>query len=1200
MVSPAPASALERAENASGPDPAPARLALVASKTTNGVVITDAGGAVQWVNEAFTRISGYTLAEMRGRRPGEVLQGPETDRSTVALLSAAVRAGESVDAEILNYARDGRAYWINLKIDPLRDTAGRVEGYIGIQNDVTERRSLLSFQQAILAGAADAIVSTDPRGLVRTFNPAAERLFAAPASEVVGIASLPTFFDSLEIARRAAELEAECGEAVPAGLEALVRRPRLTGRPEEREWTVITRSGARVPVRLGLSALRDDENRLLGYLAIVHDVTAQRATERARLEAAQRLRHIAAQVPGMVYQLRLRPDGTTCFPYASEGIKAVYRVAPEDVIDDDVRVRALIHPADRARYDESIRESARTLLTWGEEYRVLFPDGSERWLMGNAHPLRESDGSVVWHGHIRDITARKTREALLRDEELRWQYALESAGDGIWDWDIEGGGLFFSDRWKGLLGHAPSEIGRAFFEWSERVHPDDRAAFLHELHRHLEGETPSYASEHRIRCRDGAYKWVLDRGKVIRRSEDGRPLRAIGTQSDISEKKAAELVLQNSKQQLEAANSSLQKAIARSNELASEATAASRTKSMFLANMSHELRTPLNGVIGMTSLLLDTALSAEQRGFAETVRSSGENLLQIINDILDFSKIEAGRLDLECIDFSLPDVVDECFEVLAVRAQQRGLEFSAVIAPGSLVRMRGDPARLRQILLNLAGNALKFTEHGEGVVRLGARLDDEGRVAVECSVSDTGPGIPADRVGQLFQPFTQVDASTTRRFGGSGLGLAITRQLVGAMGGAISLQSRVGAGSTFTFSLDLAAAAPVPAPPSPWRGRRFLLVDPHRPSGEHFAWLVAEAGAVCETSPSAAAVLERVSASDAPPLDLILVAERVPGAEELLSAAAGARAADARRGVPVLTVALNPRTGAGALPKPFRRAVLRRVVDTILAPARVQKSAPIGSDLPPPVRGHWRILLVEDNPTNQRVALATLNRIGYRADAVVNGREALDALARQPYDLILMDCQMPEMDGYEATRCIRGPGSPAANPALPIIAMTANALKGDRELCLAAGMDDYLSKPITPRTLAEMLSRHLGTLAAPVAAPPALDWAKFVQSVGDDEPLARELLEQFSLELPGHLARLRAAGDHEALHRALQSIRNAAENYHAIRLHAAIVATGRALADGRETEPGLVDVETETDAVLAAVSKIAPRRAPGLTRPPVP
>ncbi len=1196
----APAPQAEREEATAALEPSVARLALVASKTTNGVVITDAAGAVQWVNQAFTRISGYTLAELRGRRPGSVLQGPETDPATVARLSAAIRAGESIEAEILNYARDGRTYWANLKIDPLRDGVGRVEGYIGIQNDVTERRSLLSFQQAILAGAADAIVSTDAQGVVRTFNPAAERLFGVRADEVLGTVSLAAWFDPLELARRAAELSIESGEMVEPGLEALVRRPRLTGRPEEREWTVVARGGLRRPVRLGLSALRDSADRPLGYLAIIHDITTQRATERARLEAAQRLRHIAAQVPGMVYQFRLRPDGTACFPYASEGIKAVYRVAPEDVIDDDARVRALIHPSDRARYDESIRESARSLLTWGEEYRVLFPDGSERWLMGNAHPLRESDGSVVWHGHIRDITARKTREALLRDEELRWQYALESAGDGIWDWDVEAGSLFFSDRWKGLLGHAPAEIGRSFTEWSERVHPDDRAAFLAELQGHLDGKTSAYASEHRIRCRDGSYKWVLDRGKVIRRADDGRPLRAIGTQSDVTEKKAAELVLQNSKHQLEEANSSLQRAIARSNELASEATAASRTKSMFLANMSHELRTPLNGVIGMTSLLLDTALSAEQRGFAETVRTSGENLLQIINDILDFSKIEAGRLDLECIDFSLPDVVDECFEVLGVRAQQRGLEFSAVIAPGSPERLRGDPARLRQILLNLAGNALKFTERGEVVVRLGARLDEEGRVAVECSVSDTGPGIPADRIGQLFQPFTQVDASTTRRFGGSGLGLAITRQLVGAMGGNITLQSRLGSGSTFTFTLDLAAAAPVAPAPGPWRGRRFLIVDPHRPGGEHFAWLAAEAGAVCETSSSAAAVLERVAGPGGPPLDLILIAERVPGAEELLAAAAAARAADARLGIPVLTVALNPGAGAGALAKPFRRSALRRVVDAVLAPVRVQSPVARTSELPPPVRGHWRILLVEDNPTNQRVALATLNRIGYQADAVVNGREALAALARQPYDLILMDCQMPEMDGYEATRLIRGPDSPAANPALPIIAMTANALKGDRELCLAAGMDDYLSKPITPRSLAEMLARHLSALAEPIAPPPALDWAKFVQTVGDDEALARELLEQFSLELPGHLARMRAAGDPEALNRAMSSIRNAAENYHAVRLHAAIVAAERAFAAGRNPEAAMVDVEVEASVVLAAVSKIAPRRAAGLTRPPIP
>lgn len=1166
-------------------------LALVASKTTNGVIITDAKGAIQWVNEAFTYLSGYTLAELSGHRPDYLLLGPESDPATIARVSLALRKGQSVDAEILNYARDGRRYWVNARIDPLFDERGCLEGFIGILSDMTERRSLQSLQQAILAGAADAIVSTDTHGLVRTFNPAAERLFDYPAAEVVEKMSVLAFFEPVEIARRSAELATDSGEVIPSGLEALVRRARITGRPEEREWTILARNGVRLPVRLGLSALRDNEHRLIGYLAIIHDISNQRAAERARLEAAQRLRHIAAQVPGMVYQYRLQPDGRASFPYASEGIKAIYRVSPEDVIDDDAKVRELIHPADRRRYEDSIRESARNLLTWGEEYRLLFPDGSERWLMGSAHPLRESDGSVVWHGHIRDITARKSREALLRDEELRWQYALESAGDGIWDWNVEGGGLFFSDRWKELLGHTPSEIGRSFVEWTERIHPDDFELFNDALQRHLNGETEAFSSEHRIRCRDGSYKWVLDRGKVIRRTPDGKPLRAIGTQTDVTEKKLAAQFQQDAKQQLEEVNASLQQAIARSNELAAEATAANRTKSMFLANMSHELRTPLNGVIGMINLLLDTPLTAEQASFAKTVRSSGENLLQLINDILDFSKIEAGRLDLECIDFSLADVVDECFDVLAVRAKQRGLEYSAVIAPGSHLALRGDPGRLRQILLNLAGNALKFTERGEVVIRIGTRQLEGTRVALECAVSDTGPGIPPDRVGHLFQPFTQVDASTTRRFGGSGLGLAITRQLVGAMGGDISLQSRIGAGSTFTFRIELELGTPAPVAAGLWQGRRFLLIDPHRPSCEHFTWLAAEMGAICETSSTAAGVLNRITHPELPPLDVILIAEKLPGSEEILAAAALASTPDSRTGIPVVTVALNLGSRVGVLPKPYRRAVLRRVLNAILSPVSKKANTIPGSEFPPPVRGHWRILLVEDNPTNQRVALATLARIGYRADAATNGHEALAALGRRSYDLILMDCQMPEMDGYEATRIIRGPDSPVTNSKLPIIAMTANALKGDRELCLAAGMDDYLTKPITPRSLAEILARHLIALEAPIAPPPAVDWVGFVGSIDGDEPLARELLEQFSQELSEHLARLRTAGDSDSQQRALHTIRNAAENYYALRLQAAIASAERALASGWDTEASMADVEEEIASVLEAISNLAPQQS---------
>ncbi|MFA6286589.1 MAG: PAS domain S-box protein [Opitutaceae bacterium] len=1174
-----------------------ARLALVAGKTTNGVVMTDAAGLVEWVNDGFTRISGYSLAEMTGRKPGQILQGPETDGRTVAKIQSALARGESVEADLLNYHRDGHPYWINTKIDPLRGDDGQITGFIGIQSEITERYNMEALHQTILAGAAISIIATDLDGVIRVFNPAAERMLGYAAADMVGLRTPAHFHDMDEVARRAVELSGEDGVPCAPGFEVLIRRPRETGRPEERAWTYLARDGARIPVHMVISAMRNKSGKLTGYVGMAQNVSAQHASERARHEISGRLSAIAALIPGMVFQYRLRPDGTACFPYASDGIRNIYGVSPDSVRDDASFMLDVVHPDDLAMVEASIRRSAETLEPWSLEYRVRLPDQMERWLLGNAAPSRDALGGTLWHGHIIDITERKREQQVMRANELRWRFALDGSGDGIWDWDTLAGTVFFSRRWKEMLGYAPEEIGDSLSEWTGRLHSEDKPAVRHELRRLFSGKIDLYQSRHRLRCRDGSYRWILDRGKIIERNPDGTPRRLIGTLTDIHAQMESALDLQKSKRELEDANAQLGESIAHANEMARQATAANVAKSRFLANMSHEIRTPINGMLGMVGLLLDTRLDPEQRGFAEAARLSGENLLHLINDILDFSKIEAGKLELETIDFDLPNLVEEALELLSLPAHERGLELAMVLAPGAPRRVRGDPGRIRQILVNLLGNAVKFTEHGEVVVRIGLRSGEEERALLSFSVSDTGVGISPERVHTLFKPFSQVDSSTTRRYGGTGLGLAISRQLVELMGGEISLQSRLGAGSTFTFLLPLPAIPETAPPPRPaWAGRRVLLIEPHRPTADHVCLLLDTAGVHCEVASSVVSVIDRLSSPAGAACDVLLLADRAPGACEAIAAARPDGAA--RLPVVVLTSLVGRAALPGAtsfVPKPVRAAALLRALAALFEPVA---ATPAADALPPANRIGWRLLLVEDNSINQRVALAVLRRLGYQADVAADGREALAALCRAPYDLVLMDCQMPEMDGYEATRAIRAEGSPVLDRTIPVIAMTANALKGDREHCLAAGMDDYLTKPIDSKALAERLALYLAMRPRPPAPPVAIDWAELVESIGGDETLARELVAQFCLDASDHLERARTAhraGDAAVLRRALRNLKSSAENFSAKGLLFAAAEAESLLSRGLDMSAALSGLATELKSVLAESS--APpvglsRRAP--------
>ncbi len=973
----------------------------------------------------------------------------------------------------------------------------------------------------------------------------------------------------------------------------------------------------------------------------------------ALLESEVRLKKITDTISSVVYQFRRDRDGNYSTPFISQGAFNIYEFTPEQIYQDVSPILNLTVSDDYERFMRSINLSAQTLTTWMLQYRIKTPSGKIKWISGQAQPVLQDDGSIVWNGSITDITDLKETEIALQKSEERWQLAIEAAEDGIWDWNLETGDIFRSDRWRTMLGFDPNIDNEQPIDWLELIHPDDRDRVLEQQEKYFSREIPRCVAEYRMRCQDGNYKWILTQTQALW-NEQGQPVRMVGVNTDVTDRKLTisslekresyltmlvdmqrhllaesgstqdytnileilgkvsdfssikmftcdrasnddfeinifcawysnELLKPKEPEKIEFFKRSLnslwlprlargeiincslltvsesEKTILKAKGISSilimpiivnsnfwgflsfhdyfnervrdnaevslltisasslamhlerqqakkemllameVAQAANQAKSEFLATMSHEIRTPMNAVIGFTSLLLDTPLDSEQQEFIEIIRSSGDNLLTIINDILDFSKIESGRFSLDIQSFNLRHCIEECIDLLASHALAKEIDLTYCMDANVPEWIESDITRLRQILVNLLGNAIKFTAKGEVSLRVSVQkfinecfIDNKASAGLKLlfAVKDTGIGIPKDRYDRLFQPFSQVDSSTTRQYGGTGLGLAIANRLVKLMGGEMYVDSEVGVGSIFSFTIYVFVAE-IELTDREWEqnfaGLSLLILEDSDINREGLTIFAQELKMMVSATNSTQQAFDWLKGDRQ--FDLAIIDASIPVIDETMGGSMDCNIGELIRSqsstLPMILLTMTSQNNlivddhiTTYLNKPPKRSQIYAALQKLCnvrsngeIQARSRGYLPFDENFA--VQFPLKILLAEDNIFNQKVAIRFLSRLGYRVDVVANGLEVIESMYRQIYDVILMDIHMPEMDGLKATKKII-----ADFPHPPwIIALTANALEGDRDICLQAGMHDYVSKPIQIQDLTQALEKAYGNLS---------------------------------------------------------------------------------------------------------------------------
>ncbi len=1014
-------------------------FAAIVRNSPVAIVTADPESRVVSWNPAAELLFGYSEAEAIGGKVEDLVASSELVRAEAEDYAKLNLSGEAIRVVTRRSRKDGTLVDVELQGLPVM-IGDEQKGYIAIYHDISahkqaeaELRDQKLYLEAVVQHSPAAIVVIDPHARVRAWNPGAEKLFGYAPEEAIGQ-------DIDDLVATSAEIRAEAlgfsrSGARGAVIHAITRRTRKDGSLVDVELSA-------VPVDFG--------GEQKGYIALYHDVTAHKQAEAELSQQKSYLEAVVENSPVAIVVV----DPEASVRAWNPGAEKLFGYSPAEAIgrniDELVATAPEVEPEAVGLSQKAMQGDVVHAIT-----RRTRKDGSLVDVELSAVPVdfgHDQKGLIALYHDIGEV---KRAEEELRRQKQYFEAVVEHTPVAIVLVGLDIRILVWNPEAERLFGYTREEaLGRDI---------DELVAKSPEIHSEAVGYTEQvgkggvfHAITRRTR-KDGSLVDVELLGVPI--SIGGRRVGTIVIYHDITE-------LQRARQEAESAN---------------------EAKSAFLATMSHEIRTPMNAIIGMSGLLLDTDLADEQREFAEIIRDSGDALLTIINDILDFSKIEAGRMELEQTPFDLRECVEGTLDLVAAQAAKKGIDLAYEIDDETPPAVVGDLPRTRQVLLNLLNNGVKFTEQGEVTLAVSSRRLSRGKHEFHLIVRDTGIGIPPARVGRLFQSFSQADASTTRKYGGTGLGLAISKRLAELMGGTIWVESSgvSGEGSSFHFTFEGKEASALILRPErlgqqpSLRGRRVLIVDDHQTNRTILVHQTRAWGMQTRDTGSPAEALRWIR--DGESFDLAILDHMMPEMDGLTLAEEIHRLRQETSLPVVILSSLGKREAAKDVPgiaghvtKPVKPSQLFDVLVTVFAAAGTppeREAAPSRPQADPAMasRQPLRILVAEDNAVNQKLALRLLAQLGYRADVAADGVEAIEALERQRYDVILMDVQMPELDGLEATRriALRWPAS--ARPR--IIAMTANAMQGDRELCLEAGMDDYISKPIHVEELVAALSR---------------------------------------------------------------------------------------------------------------------------------
>lgn len=1120
------------------------------SMVPTATMTVDTNRIITGVNQRMAQYTGYAIEEMVGRPCRDFVLEPCN-----AMCGLFEGAAETPvwDKECRVRARDGSELILVKNADLLRDAEGNVTGGIEVLQDMTQHRNMLANLQEqeerlrqIIATSNDGFWLIDTNLLTKDVNQALCDMLGYPREHIIG-RRLSEFVHPMDM-----EIYSEQASRIP------------TTTHRNYEIRLQTADGGSIFTQFSATTLLDPQGAPRGSFAFIRNITERKLSD----ERLRKLSQAVEQSPATVVITDLNGN----IEYVNPKFSQTTGYSPEEALGQNPRILK------SGLMDGQVYKEMWDALTHGGEWRGELlnkkKDGELYWEVASISAIKDHEGNVTHYLAVKeDITSRKQAEEALRSETAKLSAMISGMEEGVVFADRDDVVVEVNEYLCRLVGARRADIlGKSLWDLHEEP-------VLNQIKRAVEQFRKNPDSQPLAVQRPIGDAEVIMRVKAIQRDGvyDGVLLNVINVTDLVTARRQAE--------------------------------EASRAKSEFLAVMSHEIRTPMNGVIGMIDLLIDGDLTAEQKEYLALARGSAQSLLTVINDILDFSKIEAGKLNLEAVRFNLRDTLGDALRLLAGWALEKRLELTGRVRPEVPEILIGDPGRLRQVVVNLLSNALKFTDHGEVALDVELQKIDGNQVELVFSVRDTGVGIPSDKQESVFHAFEQADMSATRSHGGTGLGLAISSQLVELMGGSMSLTSQPGRGSRFAFSAKMGIPQ-VPSltqkTPREAEGIRVLVVDDNFSNREAMAELLVHMGMEVMTAANLAeakGIVKKISAEERP-LGLMLVDTMLPGEDAISFAREMQRQPGMQGRVLMMLASANRkderehcrRSGLiNCLAKPVLQAELRETVLRILVGKDKAKASTREVCDSSTTQG-LKVLLAEDNLINQRVASELLRRWGHLVQVAGNGLEALSILERDSFDLIFMDLQMPGMDGLEATKRIRQMEAESGEH-VPIVAMTAHAMRGDRERCLAAGMDDYLTKPINPELMSGIICKFAASRtgqsasANQVGGSGALDMDKLDQRFEDDLELKHQLMQVFLEEYPVLMEDVRKAvadSDPEALARAAHTVKGSLGYFEATEASKAAFGLEQLGRSGsmQGASEGLDKLEKEMKSVRDAISRI--------------